>query len=197
MSQIANPPNNLYVLGNKELLREECVSIVGCRECSLYGSKVSRYLSFSLAKHGKIIVSGLAIGIDTNAHIGALKAKGRTIAVLASGLDVIYPKENIELARKIIKSGGAIISEYPLGTQPLKENFVARNRIISGLSNSIIVVEAKMHSGSLITANYAVEQGRNVFAVPGNIFSKNSEGTNELIKQGAEPITNISKIDII
>lgn len=191
LSQISNPPQNLYVIGNKELLREDCVSIVGCRDCSDYGSRVARQLAFLYTRKSKIIVSGLALGIDTSAHIGTIDAGGRTVAVLASGLDIIYPNSNIELARKIIMSGGAIISEYENGTPPLKENFVARNRIISGLSSSIIVVEAKMHSGSLITANYAVEQGRNVLAVPGNIFSKNSEGTNELIRQGAEPITKI------
>ncbi len=133
----------------------------------------------------------LQSGIDTYAHLGTLEAKGRTIAVLANGLDMIYPNENRELAKKIIKMGGTLVSEYLTGEKPKKQNFPARNRIISGLSESTIVVEAKKNSGSLITANFALEQGRNLYAVPGNIYSKNSQGTNELIKQGAEVINYI------
>ena len=139
-----------------------------------------------MAKENIIIVSGLAKGIDSYAHIGALKAKGKTVAVVAHGLDTIYPKENYELARQIVLNGGCIVSEYPIGTRVQAKNFPERNRIISGLSEGTIVVEAKERSGALITANFALEQGRTVYAVPGSIFSENSKGTNKLIKQGAE-----------
>ena len=188
--QIDNSPKEIYILGNKEILREKSIAIVGSRDCSKYGTKVAKEVAYNLSKKGIIIVSGLARGIDTAAHQGVIKAKGRTIAVLANGLDSIYPKENKELAIEILKNGGAIISEYPIGTEPLKENFPKRNRIISGLCESAIVVEAKEHSGALITANYAIEQGRNVYAIPGNIYSAYSKGTNELIKNGAEILTN-------
>ena len=132
--------------------------------------------------------------MDSFAHIGALSAKGRTIAVIGSGLDIIYPKENIELARKIVKMGGLIISEYPLGTRPKPENFPARNRIISGLSKGVLVIEAKEKSGTLITVDHALEQGRDVFAVPGNINYENSIGTNNLIKEGAKLVMTYKDI---
>lgn len=190
LSQIISAPNKIYVLGNKEILREKCIAVVGSRECSKYGAKVCKDLSYNLAKRNIITVSGLAKGIDGYCHKGTICAKGRTIAVVAHGLDMIYPKENRELAKKIIEYGGAIVSEYEIGTPPLKQNFPARNRIISGLSEATVIIEAEKRSGSLITANFALEQGREVFAVPGNIYSNNSIGTNELIKQGANVLTN-------
>lgn len=190
LSQIYFPPKKLYVIGNAEILREKAISIVGCREASEYGKNIAKDLAYNLGKNNIITVSGLARGIDTSCHIGSLRAKARTIAVVAHGLDMIYPKENRNLAVKILKSGGAIVSEYNIGVKPLKRNFVARNRIISGLSKSLVVIEAKKKSGSLITANFALNEGRDVYAVPGNINNINSEGTNELIKNGANLLTN-------
>ncbi len=192
LKEIKGKPNELYIIGNIELLRRKCMAIVGCRDCSKYGQKVSKMLAYNIAKQNMVVVSGLAKGIDTYAHMGALQANGKTIAVVAHGLDMIYPAENRNLAKQIILKGGAIISEYPIGTKLLKENFPMRNRIISGLSVGTIVVEAKEKSGSLITANFALEQGRELYAVPGDIFSSCSEGTNELIRNGAEALNDIS-----
>lgn len=191
LKEIKCNPKELYIIGNVELLRRKCMAIVGCRNCSKYGEEVSKKLACNIAKQNIVVVSGLAKGIDTYAHVGTLQANGKTIAVVAHGLDMIYPEENQNLAKEIILKGGAIISEYPIGTKPLKENFPMRNRIISGLSIGTIVVEAREKSGSLITANFALEQGRNLYAVPGSIFSSNSEGTNELIKNGAESVNDI------
>ena len=173
---------------------------MGCREASEYGIKAAKYFSYNLAKYGINIISGLAKGIDSYAHFGSVYANqenilsGKTIAVLGCGLDIIYPKENTLLADEIVKTGGLIISEYPLGTKPEKRNFPARNRIISGLSKGVLVIEAKEKSGTLITVDFALEQGRDVFVVPGNINSINSVGTNDLIKQGAHIVTNVNDI---
>lgn len=194
LKEIYNPPKKLYVLGNKEILNYFSVAIVGTRKNSKYGETVATNLSYDLASKNIVIVSGLALGIDSFAHIGALNAKGKTVAVLGHGLDIIYPKENRNLARKIIQEGGCLVTEYPIGTQIEKEHFPERNRIISGLSRGVVVIEATEKSGSLITADFAVEQGRDVFAVPGEILSQNSFGTNELIKQGAKLITEASDI---
>ena len=194
LKQIYDPPKILYVLGNIDILNNLSIAIVGCRDASKYGKICAKYFAYNLASKGINIVSGLAKGIDSFSHIGAIDAKGKTIAVIGSGLDVIYPKENEILAKQILKNGGTIISEYPLGTKPNKNNFPARNRIISGLSRGVIIVEAKEKSGSLITANFALEQGREVFAVPGNINSINSIGTNNLIKDGAIPVCNYSDV---
>ena len=190
LSEIKDRPKKLYVLGNIEILKRKSIAIVGCRDCSNYGKEIAGKIAYNLAKKNIIIVSGLARGIDTYAHIGTLNAKGKTIAVVAHGLDMIYPKENYNLAKMIVRSGGVIVSEQPIGIKPIPENFPKRNRIISGLSTGTIVVEAREKSGSLITANFALEQGRNLYAVPGSIFSINSIGTNNLIKNGAEVITN-------
>ena len=190
LSQIYSPPKKLYVLGNAQILREKSIAIVGCRNASNYGKSVARDLAYNLGKENIITVSGLARGIDTYCHIGSVEANARTIAVLAHGLDMIYPKENRNLAIKILNLGGALVSEYNAALDCLKQNFPARNRIISGLSETTVVVEAKKESGSLITANFALNEGRNVFAVPGNVNSKNSEGTNELIKNGANALTS-------
>lgn len=207
LKEIYDPPISLYVKGNKKILNNKNIGIVGCRECTDYGKKAAKYFSYNLTKENINIVSGLAKGVDSYAHLGCLYTSkenkdyqeinnncGKTIAVVGNGLDIIYPKENILLANEIIKTGGAIISEYPCGTKPDKINFPARNRIISGISSGIIVVEAKEKSGTLITVDFALEQGRDVFVVPGNINSINSVGTNELIKQGAKMITVFSDI---
>ena len=190
LKTIYDPPIYLYIKGNKNILDNVALSIIGCREASKYGIKVAKDFAYNLSKQQINIVSGLAKGIDSAAHLGTLEANGKTIAVLGNGLDTIYPKENISLAQKILDSGGVIISEYPLGTTPKKENFPARNRIISGLSNSLLVVEAKEKSGTLITVDFALEQGRDIFVIPGNIDAINSIGTNELIKQGAKLVTS-------
>lgn len=194
LKEIYSPPICLYVKGDKSILNGINIGIVGCRDCSKYGIEVAKDFSYNLAKHKLNIVSGLAKGIDAYAHCGAVLAKGKTIAVLGNGLDTIYPEENRNLANKIISGGGAIISEYPLGTKPEKANFPARNRIISGMSKGIIVVEAKKKSGTIITVDFALEQGRDVFVVPGNINSINSEGTNDLIKQGARLVTSFEDV---
>lgn len=195
LKNIYDPPIVLYIKGNKEIFSTYAIGMVGCRNCSIYGKNTAQKLAYNLAKNNYAVVSGLAKGIDTYSHIGCLAGRGKTIAVLGNGLDTIYPSENKELANKIIETGGAIISEYVIGTKPLKQNFPQRNRIISGLSNSIIVVEAKERSGTMITVNCALEQGKEIYAVPGNITSINSVGTNELIKQGAKMLTTINDIN--
>lgn len=202
LKQIYDPPINLYIKGNKEILNNKNIGIVGCRDCTEYGKKAAKYFAYNLAKENINIVSGLARGVDSYAHLGCLSTYyenknskkinsscGKTIAIVGNGLDTIYPKENFELSKQVIESGGAIISEYPCGTKPDKMNFPARNRIISGISSGIIVVEAKEKSGTLITVDFALEQGKDVFVVPGNINSINSVGTNDLIKQGAKLVS--------
>ena len=189
---IYDRPAFLYVKGN--LTKDEItIAMVGSRQASTYGKYTTERISRELAIKGITIVSGLARGIDAAAHRGALAASGRTIAVMGSGLDVIYPHENKKLYADIVQNG-AVISEYPLGTPPRANNFPARNRIISGMSYGVVVVEAGEKSGSLITARLALEQGREVFAVPGSIDSASARGTNKLIKQGAKLIENIDDI---
>jgi len=187
-----DPPVVIYVKGNIEK-NETAMAIVGSRRATPYGNNTARAISHNLSKFGITIISGMALGIDSQAHIGALEAGGRTIAVLGCGLDIVYPKENKRLMESIIEHG-AVISEYVPGTAPMPFNFPARNRLISGMSKGVIVIEASEKSGSLITANYALEQGREVFAVPGNISSKLSAGTNMLIKEGAKVVTCIYDI---
>jgi DNA processing protein len=185
LKQIPDAPLLLYVRGDAKSLLQHAVAIVGTRRPSAYGSSVAHRLAHDLAQRQLVVVSGMARGIDSAAHRGALEANGPTVAVLGSGIDVIYPRENQRLAEQIMKSG-AVISEFPLGTGPTPENFPIRNRIISGLSLGVVVVEAAEYSGSLITARLAVDQNREVFAVPGNITSAQSFGPNHLIKQGAK-----------
>lgn len=198
LKEIYDSPVSLYIKGNKKILNGDNMGIVGCRECTEYGKKAAKYFAYNLTKENINVVSGLARGIDSYAHLGSLstvldvekiKNCGKTIAVIGNGLDIVYPRENTELANEIVRSGGAIISEYPCGTSPDKMNFPARNRIISGISKGIIVVEAKAKSGTLITVDFALEQGRDVYVVPGNINSINSVGTNDLIKQGAKLVS--------
>lgn len=194
LKNIVDSPISIYVRGNKEILNNIGIAIIGCREATEYGIKVAKKIAYELAKEKITIISGLAKGIDSASHLGAIYAKEKTIAVLGNGLDMVYPSENLKLAKKILEENGAIISEYPLGTKPNKINFPARNRIISGLSRGILVVEAKEKSGTLITVDFALEQGKDIFVIPGNIDSKNSYGTNELIKQGAKLVTNSQEI---
>ncbi len=191
---IYDAPAILYYKGDKKLLHTDIIAMIGCRECSNYGKEVSIKFSYELAKKGITIISGMAKGIDSYSHIGCIKAGGKTIAVLGSGLDIIYPKENCLLYDEILSAKGLILSEYVIGTKPSKLNFPARNRIISGLSNGVIVVEAKGKSGTLNTVDFALEQGKDIFVVPGNITSTNSTGTNELIKQGASCVTGVEDI---
>lgn len=187
LREIDDPPITLYVRGDwQACLDQPCVAVIGSRMCSTYGENASEMLSRDLASRGITIVSGLARGIDTAAHRGAMKGIGRTIAVLGTGIDGVYPKENARLVKEILESGGTVVSQFPLGTPPLKDNFPYRNRIISGLSLGVLIVEASERSGSLITARLAMEQNREVMAVPGNITSGNSYGTNYLIKAGAK-----------
>ena len=183
LREIADPPVTLYVKGDWQACFDApCIGVVGSRRCSTYGENASLMLARHLAERGICIISGLARGIDSAAHRGALEAKGKTIAVLGTGINQVYPKENAKLVDQILESGGAIVSQFPLETPPIPENFPYRNRIISGLSLGVLIVEASERSGSLITARLAMEQNREVFAVPGNITSKNSFGTNYLIK---------------
>ena len=167
---------------------------MGSRECTSYGFYKAYEFAKELSKKGICVISGLAQGIDTAAHLGAMHQKGKTIAVLGTGLNKIYPKENEILAESIIKNGGLIISEYGLYQERKSENFPKRNRIMSGLSDGILVIEARKKSGTLITARYAKEQGRKVFSLPGNVDVINSSGTNELIKNGATLVTDLKDI---
>jgi len=185
LRQIEDPPPVLYVKGHIQVLSGHCLAMVGSRRASAYGLQVARRLARDLAERNMVVVSGLARGIDSAAHHGALEAKGKTIAVQGRGMDGIYPRENRRLADTIAETG-AVISEFPLGTGPTPENFPIRNRVISGLSLGVLVVEASEYSGSLITARLAAEHNREVFAVPGNITTAQSFGPNHLIKQGAK-----------
>lgn len=191
LKYISDPPLVLYVRGT--IPKSNSVAIVGSRKASGYGIETANKMAYDLALADISIVSGMARGIDTAAHAGALEAGGETVAVLGCGADVPYPPENRNLMERIIDSG-AVISEFPPGTPPSPMNFPGRNRIISGMSIGTLIVEAGMKSGSLITANYALEQGRDVFAIPGNINNYNSMGTNRLIKEGAKIVLSVDDI---
>ena len=183
LREIYDPPIVLYVKGAwSECWEQPCVGVVGSRKCSTYGQNAALMLARDLAQRGVTVISGFARGIDAAAHRGALEAGGRTVAVLGTGIDEVYPRDHKKLAGEVLDHGGALVSQFPLGTPPVSENFPYRNRIISGLSLGVVVVEASENSGSLITARLAIEQNREVFAVPGNITSRNSFGTNYLIK---------------
>jgi DNA processing protein len=186
LREIFDPPPVLWVRGDRGLLSRPSIAVVGTRAPSPYGIGMAEILSRDLAARRLVILSGMARGIDTAAHKGALSAGGRTVAVWGTGLDVVYPKENKRLAEEIILSGGAILSEQPMGTFPAPQNFPLRNRIISGMSVGVLVVEAGEQSGTRVTARCALEQNRDVYAVPGNVTSRNAWGPNTLIKQGAK-----------
>lgn len=187
LREIADPPPVLYVKGDwMACFEQPGIGVVGSRRCSTYGENASEMLSRDLASRGVTVVSGLARGIDTAAHRGSIAGRGRTIAVMGTGIDGVYPKENRKLTDEIIEAGGCLVTQFPLGTPPLPEHFPFRNRIISGMSHGVLIIEASERSGSLITARLAAEQGREVMAVPGNITSGNSFGTNYLIKSGAK-----------
>jgi DNA processing protein len=192
LRNIYDPPVVLYMKG--QLVEDEkAIAVVGSRNATSYGLKMAESLSYHMAGYGITVTSGMARGVDSHAHKGAINAGGRTIAVLGCGLDIVYPPENKSLMEKIVRSG-AVISEYLPGIQPMPYNFPARNRIISGISVGVVIVEAGERSGSLITADFALEQGREVFAVPGNACSLYSVGTNRLIKDGAKMVTEVEDI---
>ncbi|HEV3512906.1 MAG TPA: DNA-processing protein DprA [Candidatus Sulfotelmatobacter sp.] len=186
LKEIYDPPLILYVRGAVDALAKPGVAMVGTRHPTPYGSGMAERLACDLAAQGLVIISGMARGIDTASHRGAIAAKGKTVAVFGTGVDVIYPKENSRLSEQIVALGGALISEFPLGTFAAPQNFPIRNRILSGMSVGVLVVEAAEYSGTRITARCALEQNRDVFAVPGNVTNKNSWGPNTLIKQGAK-----------
>ncbi len=194
LKEITNPPPLIYSHGELLPSDEWAIAVVGTRRLTTYGRQVTQDIVTGLVQNSITIVSGLARGIDGLAHQRAVEMGGRTIAVLGSGLDVMYPAEHRSLAQRIIDGRGAVISEYPLGTRPDGGNFPARNRIVSGMSLGVVVVEAGISSGALITANFALEQDREVFAVPGNINSPASAGTNKLIQQGAKLVQSSEDI---
>ena len=186
LKEIYDPPAMLYIRGAAEVLTKPGIAVVGTRHPTPYGSGMAERLACDLAAHGLVIISGMARGVDTASHRGAISAKGKTVAVFGTGVDVIYPKENCRLSEQILAFGGALIAEFPLGTFAAPQNFPIRNRILSGMSAGVLVVEAAEYSGTRITARLALEQNRDVFAVPGNVTNKNSWGPNTLIKQGAK-----------
>jgi DNA processing protein len=186
LREVYDPPIILYVKGSLSERDALSIAIVGSRRTTLYGQDMARKLAYQLGRVGVTVVSGLARGIDTAAHKGALQAKGRTVAVIGCGIDIVYPAENEKLANEIVEKGGAVVTEFPFGVKPDRQNFPMRNRIISGWSLGAVVVEANLKSGALITASQAAEQGRQVFAVPGRADSILSRGTNKLIKDGAK-----------
>ncbi len=185
LRQIYDPPLVLYVRGTVETLSQPGIAVIGTRHPTPYGIGMAERLSCDLAARGLVIFSGLARGVDSAAHRGAVTAKGKTVAVFGTGVDVVYPKENSRIADQMLTFGGALVSEFPLGTFAAPQNFPIRNRVISGMSFAVLVVEAAEYSGTRITARCALEQGRDVYAVPGNVTNKNSWGPNTLIKQGA------------
>jgi DNA processing protein len=194
LRQIADPPPFLFVRGTAPLTDATCIAIVGARAASDIGRRMAQRLGLELAAKGFTVVSGLARGIDGEAHQGALDAHGKTIAVLGCGVDVIYPTEHRKLAEAILEGGGALISELPIGMQPLAENFPTRNRILSGLCLGVVIVEAAEKSGSLITARMALEQDRQVFAVPGSPLSGKTRGSNRLLKEGAKLVECVEDV---
>ena len=194
LRQIADPPPFLFVRGTASLTDPNCIAIVGARAASDIGRRMAQRLGLELAAKGFTVVSGLARGIDGEAHQGALDAHGKTLAVLGCGVDVIYPPEHRKLAEAIIAGGGALISELPIGSQPLAENFPTRNRILSGLCLGVVIVEAAEKSGSLITARMALEQDRQVFAVPGSPLTGKTRGSNRLLKEGAKLVECVEDV---
>jgi len=193
LREVPDPPPVLYVRGALLPEDEWAIGIVGTRKATVYGREVAETLARDLARHHLTVISGMARGVDAYAHLAAIAAGGRTIAVLGCGVDVVYPPEHRRLAEQIMEHG-ALVSDYPLGTKPDAMNFPPRNRIISGMSLGVVVVEADEKSGALITTQFAAEQGREVFAIPGNIFSRASRGPNQLIQQGAKLVLDVEGI---
>ncbi len=194
LKEIKNPPNKIFLVGNEKILQSDGIAVIGSRCNTEYGEKYATKFSKELAKQGLTIISGMAVGIDGFAHKGALSVGGKTIAVLGSGFNDIYPEENKELFKQIIENDGAIITEYEPDVKPNSENFPKRNRIVSGLSKGVLVIEAVYRSGTSITAKLGQSQGRKVFCIPSNLERKNGVGTNQLIKEGASLVTNIDDI---
>lgn len=194
LQHIPDAPTRLFVLGELPKERIKTVAIVGTRKPTNYGREIAQKVASEVARNGGIVVSGLALGIDGIAHSAAIEAGGITLAVLANGLDKIYPSSHRGLAEKILQTGGAILSEYEAGTPALPHQFLHRNRLVSGLADAVVVIEAAARSGTLSTATHALNQGKDVFAVPGNITSPLSAGCNNLIKMGAIPLTQVSDL---
>lgn len=194
LRDIPNPPKTLYVLGNEKLLKSNGIAIIGSRAYSEYGRKYAIKFAKGLAEQGLTIISGMALGIDTFAHEGALKVSGKTIAVLGCGFNNIFPEENIGLMEEILQEDGAVVSEYMPNIKAASGRFIERNRIVSGLSMGVLVIEAMFRSGTSTTAGMAREQGKTVFCLPRNLGDKNGVGTNRLIKKGAKLVTNSDDI---
>ena len=194
LKQIADPPLVLYVAGIVEALQMPAVAIVGTRHPTVYGREVARRFGYQLGAAGYVVVSGLALGIDTEAHIGALQARGHTVAVLGGALDCLFPRENVGLAHDIMVKEGAVISEYPFGRQPDRQTFPMRNRIVSGLCKGVLVVEAPLNSGTMITVGQALDQNRSVMAVPGRIDSPASQGCHKLLREGARLVSTMDEV---
>lgn len=191
---IANIPKSLYLLGRQPDPARPCVAIVGTRRPTVYGQEVGYQIAYELAKKGVVIISGLALGTDTIAHKAALDAQGTTVAVMAGGLDTVHPRSNVGLARQLLQSGGALVSEYPPGVQPYASNFIARNRIVAALADGVVVVEAAAQSGTMHTASFALNYGKPVMAIPGAITNPMSRGTNNLIATGARLVRHTNDI---
>ncbi len=194
LKQIADPPLVLYVAGQVEALALPAVAVVGTRHPTVYGRETAQRFGYQLAAAGYVVVSGLALGIDTQAHTGALQAKGRTVAVLGGALDCLFPRENTGLAREIALKGGAVVSEYPFGRQPDRQTFPMRNRIVSGLCKGVVVIEAPLNSGTMITVGQALDQDRTVMAVPGRVDSPASLGCHRLVREGARLVATADDV---
>ncbi len=194
LKEIGDPPSPLYFLGALPLSSDVTVAIVGTRKASREGLLLAKQIANELAKAGVVVVSGLALGIDGAAHEGAVAARGKTVAVLATGLDSIYPRAHENLARSILDCGGTILSEYPEGTPALPHQFLGRNRLVSGLSIGTVVIEAPVHSGALVTARFALEQGRELFVTPGPVSHQNHKGSHLLLRNGARLVTSAAEI---
>ncbi len=194
LKRISDPPLALYVAGDTRILNKAGCAVIGTRHASLYGRETARRFGYQLAAAGYCVISGFARGIDTEAHSGAVQAGGLTVAVLGSALDKMYPQENRKFARELIEKGGAIITEYPFGREADRQTFPQRNRIVSGMSRGVLVIESPLRSGTLITVAQALEQGRSVMAVPGRIDSQASAGSNRLIREGARLVASVEDV---
>ena len=194
LKNIPNPPKQLYILGDEKILNQKSIAIIGSRVCTEEGAKIAEKFAKTLSKNGICIVSGMAKGIDTAAHMGALKAGGKTVAVLGGGFNHIFPKENKKLFSSIIENGGAVICEYGEKTKPEAKRFIERNRIVSGLSMGVLIIEAKHRSGTSITASFAKSQGKTIFCIPHSLEQKEGIGTNKQIKNGAKLVTSPQEI---